>query len=79
MLIALKTMDESQLIELFHDLEDIEAVKRIAYTAQNFCENNALPEPEFDEVSNETSDYQDWKQLDDAQRYRDIKSTQDNF
>lgn len=72
----LKSMDEKQLLELFHDIEDIEVVERIADCAFHFVENF---EAEVDDIVNGKSDEQDWKEQDDAQRYRDIKSTQDGY
>jgi len=80
MLRTMKEMDEEQLIEFFYDIEDINAIKRMSSAAEIFLKHNVIsPEPEIEDVSNETSDYEDFKQLDDAQRYRDIKSTQDQF
>jgi len=75
---VLKNMDEKQLIELFHDLEDIETVQRIADCAYHFTENYDYAEQEDYDRVNGKSDEQDWKEQDDAQRYRDIKSTQDS-
>lgn len=73
MLKKIKAMDEKQLLELFHDIEDIEAVQRIADTAYHFCENYVDPEEEGEH------EWVDWKRQDDAQRYADIKSTQDSW
>lgn len=69
----LKSMDEKQLVELFHDIEDIKTIERIADVAYHFVENYEEPEEEGEHES------VDWKRQDDAQRYRDIKSTQDSF
>jgi hypothetical protein len=68
--LALITMDESQLIELFHDLEDLETVQRIADTAYNFLESR-----EGSDICGEhgKSEYEEWKEQDDKQRYNDIK------
>lgn len=74
---TLKNMDEKQLLEMFHDMEDVAAVERIAECAYHFVENYV--DPEEDEATNEKSDYEDWKEQDDAQRYRDIKSTQRGY
>jgi len=74
---TLKNMDEKQMIEMFHDIGDLKVVERIADTAYHFVENYV--DPEEDEATNEKSDYEDWKEQDDAQRYADIKSTQDSY
>ena len=47
----LKSMDEKQLIELFHDMEDVKAVERIADCAFSFVENYEEPEEEKTELS----------------------------
>lgn len=39
MINRLKKMDEKQLLELFHDLEDLAVVERIADCAYHFVEN----------------------------------------
>ena len=75
----LKSMDEKQLLELFHDIEDIKAVQRIADCAYHFTENYDYADSEDYDRINGKSDEQDWKDQDDAQRYRDIKSTQGNL
>lgn len=80
---VLENMDEKQLSELFHDLNDLEAVERIADCAYHFVENNQPDDADkskgaeidvivFDEEK-------DWSHADDALRYMDIKSTQDSF
>lgn len=71
---VLKNMDEKQLIELFHDLEDIETVQRIADCAYHFTENYDYAEQEDYNRVNGKSDEQDWKEQDDAQRFRDVQS-----
>lgn len=76
---VLRNMDEKQLIELFHDLEDLETVERIADCAYHFVENFHVECEEIAKSLDEKSDEQDWKEQDDAQRYRDIKSTQDSY
>lgn len=70
MIRRLKTMDEKQLLELFYDIDDIEIVERISDCANHFINSqvaeaikNHLDKPE----------QEDWKELDDAQRLRDIK------
>ena len=94
----LKSMTESQLLELFHDIEDIEAVQRIADCAQHFldksycdfCESKNIPKPivksgkiitystkVMPNTLKELSQNEDAKQIDDSQRYRDIKSEQE--
>lgn len=119
---VLKNMDNEQLIELFTDLEDIEAVTRIADIAYYVAANNGVicPTPNKEWVDKnkmvstttlssnltainkiakeerekqweklrvkfptteplnaEQSETEEWKEQDDAQRYQDIKSTQD--
>lgn len=74
MLHKLKNMDEKQLVELFHDLESIEAVERIADCAYHFVENY-----DYEGAQTDISDEQDAKEVDDAERYRDIKSTQESM
>ena len=69
---TLKTLEELQLIEMFYDIDDIERVQLIADSALYFIENYKKPEAE--EESYKKSDWEDWKEMDDAQRYRDIKS-----
>lgn len=39
----LKVLDEKQLIELFHDIEDVNTVERIACAAYEFVENYVDP------------------------------------
>lgn len=73
LLIKLKSMDEKQLLEMFHDIEEIEIVQRISDAAYHFCENYEDPEEKGEH------EWVDWKRQDDAQRYADIKSTQDSF
>ena len=81
---VLKNMDEKQLVELFHDLEDIEAVERIADVAYHFVENYVLDEEcqcdckEKDFMCKkgtctykDKSQYAEAKEVDDLQRYRD--------
>lgn len=72
-IMALRIMDEKQLLELFHDMGDIKAIQRIADCAFEFVENYEYPE------EGGTPEWVDWKDQDDAQRYRDIKSTQDSW
>ena len=74
---VLKSMDEKQLLAMFHDMEDIEAVERIADCAYHFTENYEAPDQECESADPcpcNKSDEQDWKDQDDAQRYRDIQS-----
>ena len=68
----LSVMDERQLLEFFHDLDNIKAVQRIADTAYSFLENYVEPEEgEHESV--------DWKRQDDAQRAADINSIKDTY
>jgi len=69
----LKRLDENQLVELFHDLDDVNAVIRIIRSAVNYLASN----PEEEATSNK--DYDDWRARDDAQRYRDVKSTNESM
>jgi len=92
---TLKTLDEKQLLEMFHDINDIEIIERINYAAQEFigekcflCKKigiyGGVPVKadyicvckecfDNESTSNEKSDFQDAKEIDDAQRYRDLK------
>ena len=74
MLKRLELMNKKELIELFHDMENIESIKRISEAASSFLENYVHPDD--DQCEHE---WVDWKRQDDAQRYRDIKSTMDYF
>ena len=73
---VLKNMDEKQLLELFHDIDDIEAVQRIADCAYHHVENF---EREVEEIVNPKSysEFKEWEEQDNAQRYADIKAEQD--
>lgn len=71
---ALKTMDEKQLLELFHDLESIKTVERIADCAYQYLEN--CEGSDIDENATEQSEQEEWKDADDEQRIADIKSTE---
>lgn len=62
----LKSMNESQLIELFHDMDDIDAVERISQCAEEYVQCG------LDQESIGSND--EHKRADDAQRYRDIQS-----
>jgi hypothetical protein len=64
----LKSMNESQLLELFFDLDDIETVERIADCAKHWVEGCEACDP---------IELNDAKHIDDAQRYLDIKSEQE--
>jgi len=71
MLVKLKTMDESQLIELFHDLlvmSGIETIERIADTAYWYVENHV--EPEVIDRAPCSDEYE----LDCKQRAQDMQS-----
>lgn len=70
MLVKLKNMDESQLIELFHDLlahSNIETIERIADAAYWYVENHVEPELERAPCSDEY-------ELDCKQRAQDMQS-----
>jgi len=72
LIIKLKSMDEKQLLELCHDIEDIDVIDKIAncfdYYAENFDRT-------VDEIVEGKSELEDWKHQDDALRYLDYKST----
>lgn len=68
---TLRTADEKILLEMFHDIEDIEIIERIADCAAYFVENF---DRTVEEVVNDKSEVEDWKHQDDARRYNDYKS-----
>ena len=70
---TISNMDAKQLMEFFNDLNDIDTVQFIADCAFNFIDNYKEAEEGGEHES------VDWKRQDDAQRYRDIKSTQDSL
>jgi len=85
----LKSMDEKQLLELFHDIGDISTIERIADCAYHFVENYETEKDKRNNIRSRQldadlksgkyrSEEADWKEQDDLQRYRDIKSTQEN-
>ncbi len=67
----LKTATDQQLIELFHDLEDPSLIERVEEWVYQY--EKALMDIETETYHNELKD------ADDAQRYRDIKSTQESY
>lgn len=71
---TLKSMDDKQLVGLFHDIKDIQLVQRIADCAYHFTENYDYASQEDYDRLNGKSDEQDWKEQDDLQRRRDINS-----
>jgi hypothetical protein len=81
----LKTMDEKQLYELFHDLGDIKIVENIVEAAYKFVDvwaDERIKEYGLASIKtcNEVvAEELDWKHQDDARRYLDIKSTQDSL
>jgi len=62
-------MDEKQLLEMFHDLEDITAVQRICDCAYHYTENFDY---EVDKAMSEISDEQDAINVDEARRAREL-------
>lgn len=76
MLKSLRAMDETCLLEMFHDFVDcetgegLEIVKLIGETAAHFIENYVAPEIELEGED----EAEDWKAQDDSQRYNDYKS-----
>jgi hypothetical protein len=67
MVIKLKLMDEAQLLELFHDIGNVQQVERISIAANHFVDNYEEPEKEGeneDEINRSCdykSRYDDWK------------------
>src|ERR1700689_86371 len=70
MIKLLKIMEDKQLLEMFHDIDDIKIVQRIADCAWHFVETF---EEEIENIVNGKSEYEEWREDDDHQRYRDIK------
>jgi len=66
----LRVGGEDNLRELFHDIDDIKAVIRIAEEARDFCDDYGWTEKVADKISQD----EDAKEIDDAQRLRDHKS-----
>ncbi len=64
---TLKYMDEKIMTKMFEDLEDIDAVQRIADCAKDFVISRYK---EF----KEQSEHEEAKDIDDARRHRDINS-----
>jgi len=74
----LKTMDEKQLYELFHDLGDIRIVESIAEAAYKFVDVWADERiKEYGLASVKTCNAITNEELDNIQRAKDIKSTQE--
>lgn len=68
----LKKISEKDLLLLFADIDDIEVIEKISECAFHFI---VKYENEFEmHTRKEKSEYQDAKELDDKQRYQDIKS-----
>lgn len=65
----LKTMEQDQLNELFHDINDIEVIKRISDCAYNFVENYEPCDPI--EVTGQ-SEYEEAWEIDHARRVREM-------
>lgn len=79
MCFKLRTMDEKQLLELWHDVGDIDAIQRISDTAYHFTENydyEATGSSEHVMDASHYLDVSDEKQVDDSQRLKDIKAEQ---
>lgn len=66
MLDRLKIMDERQLTEMFHDLDDLETVELIGDTANDFALSRLT------QSINEVSQDRDAMQMDDARRAREF-------
>jgi gluconate kinase len=67
---TLRKLDEKQLIELFHDIDDLNVIERIADTAYHFVDTHELDEckPDLDELS----DDEDALEVDNARRAREL-------
>lgn len=70
----LRDMDEKQLIEMFHDIGDLQLIERIVDCATHFLTEQECEKCDGIADTNQKSDYEDWKSQDDAQRCRDIQS-----
>lgn len=66
----LSIMDAAQLKELLFDMDDIRQVKFIYKVLGEYIES--IEGNQIDEESTVKSDEDDWKELDDAQRLRDL-------
>jgi hypothetical protein len=64
---TLKNMDEKQLLEMFHDMDNEDAVERIMDCAKHFLYGKC------GRCNNEKTQDEDAKEIDDARRLRDIK------
>ena len=72
MLKKLKTKDDKQLLEMLHDLDDLQLVERIGDCAAHYLdslEGNDTHEYNCYGVKTEAEDA---KELDDQQRYNDV-------
>jgi len=67
LLLKLRTMDEKQLVELFHDIDDAQAVERIADCAYHYLENLEGSDIETN------SEVKEAREIDDARRFRESK------
>jgi len=63
---TLKTYDTKQLLELFHDINDIDWVENLHATTGYYISNY--------EPIGQQSEYSEWKETDDARRLREIRS-----
>lgn len=77
MIHRLKNMSEDQMLELMFDLDNEACAERLLEAANHYIDRESCEE--CCEKRLGKSDYQDWRQADDEQRYRDIKSTQDSM
>ena len=68
---CLKNMDEKQLLELWHDIGNIDAIQRIADTAYEYTENYDYEN--VDNIEPSISDEQDAINVDNARRAREAK------
>lgn len=84
MLDTLRCMDEKQLLELFHDISELEVVERIADGAYKFIEHMIYVVParksfEVSQINNPESwdnDCNEHKEADDARRHREHEESE---
>ncbi len=72
---TLKKMNSDQLFEMFEDMNDLDFVEVIGDVALRFIKNKVFTSDRFLPGKTEAHYFDE---ADGLQRYRDIKSTQDN-
>ncbi len=73
MLVKLRSMDDKQLLEMMHDLDNLDMVERLGDCAAHYLngmQGNGLPP--FKCGQKEKSEHEDAKEFDDKQRYHDV-------